>query len=262
MSTVPELIVLPWGVYPRRVLIYLAEKGILSSPFIKVTPVHASPTGALVFADGKPVGSSVPILRIPSKANTTNTTTIKQSIAILDYFEDVCDSPDPNQPWQIGLAKSARGTMRGTSPEERARTRDILCLADEVTSHLAFACHKGSKLFSTMETQQPLGAQLALESCRRNLKQLDRYYKDDTRFEEDSNVGSQIHIADCVLYSTLHFAKDLYGVDLTTGPDVANIGRFYEGFGKRESVQVSSDHFPEMIKNLACQWLPLDESGG
>ncbi|KAF4447047.1 hypothetical protein F53441_9346 [Fusarium austroafricanum] len=241
-----ELFVLSWGVYPRRVLIYLSEKGLLNSPLIKITEVTIEPGSSSLTAPGKPKGTA-PILRLPDG------TFIKQSIAILEYFEDICDHPE--QPWQVELAKSANGSMVGRSSEEKARVREILSLADEVTSQFGLACHKGTALFKMLETTHPLTAKLILEYCRKNIKLLERYYENDSRF---NNYDSQATIADCVLYSVLHFAKDLYSLDLLADPELPSLQAFYEWFGKRESVQVGDDHFPQQIKELSSQWLSSD----
>ncbi|KAB8073509.1 hypothetical protein BDV29DRAFT_157492 [Aspergillus leporis] len=78
METPPELFVLACGVHPRRILLYLAEKGLFPSLVINTTPVQITEHG--FDAPGKPPGS-VPILRLP------NGIAIKQLIAILNYFE-------------------------------------------------------------------------------------------------------------------------------------------------------------------------------
>jgi glutathione S-transferase len=203
MSPQLELYVLPWGIYPRRVLLYLSEKGLDSSPSIKITPVTI--TGTTMEAPGKPPGS-VPILRLPDG------TFIKQSVAILEYLEDLCDDPDPAQEWQVQLSKSATNkiSMRGESAKEKARTREILALADEASSQFGFACHKGTALFVPLEQTNALTAKLALEYCKKNLKLLEENY-----FAEDSGrLGQRTTIAHCVLYSLLQFSKELYGIDL------------------------------------------------
>lgn len=242
-----ELFVLIWGLYPRRVLIYLAEKGLLTSPLIKITPVQITQQGMV--ADGKPPGS-VPILKLPDG------TFIRQSVAILDYFEDICDNPDTSKAWQVELAKSAsgQGTMRGGTPEQRARTRDMLSLADEATSQFGFACHKGTALFVPMETTNALTAKLILEYCKKNLKLLEEYYAEDRRFE----LGGRANLADCVLASLLHFARDAYDFDLLADPELPGMRRFYEAFKERDSARVEKDHFPEEFKKLARQWLPVE----
>jgi glutathione S-transferase len=246
METPLELFSLSWGVYPRRVLIYLAEKGLLKSPLIKFTEVTVSQEGKLT-APGKPAGS-VPVLRLPDG------TFIKQSIAILEYFEEICQNP--TEPWQVELSKTAKNdSMLGQTAQEKARVREILSLADEVTSQFGFACHKGTALFKMLEETHPVTAKLVLEFCQKNLKLIERYYVDDPRFSSDDG---QVTVADCVLYSVLHFAKDLYALDLLADPELASLQAFYKWFGERKSVQVADDHFPQEIKELASQWLPLE----
>ncbi|RGP81298.1 hypothetical protein FLONG3_442 [Fusarium longipes] len=239
------LFVLSWGVYPRRVLIYLAEKNLLQSPLIKIEEVTVD--NGKLSAPGKPSGT-VPVLRLPDGSF------IKQSVAILEYFEEICQHPE--EPWQTELAMQANGIMIGDTAAEMARVREMLSLADEITSQFGFACHKGSALFQQLEKTHPVTAKLILEYCHKNVRLLNKYYEDDPRFGSTSD--SRVNIADCVLYSVLHFAKDLYSMDLLSDCELSNLRAFYAWFGKRQSVQVGDNHFPEWIKGLAGQWLPVE----
>ncbi|KAI1136122.1 hypothetical protein F5Y05DRAFT_393002 [Hypoxylon sp. FL0543] len=238
-----ELFVLTWGVYPRRVLIYLHEKGLLNSPHIKITPVTISATAEMT-APGKPKGT-VPILALPDG------TFIKQSVAILDYFEDICDNPQ--EQWQKELAAAAKPSIRGSSARERASTRELLALADEATAFFGFACHKGSKLFAALEPINPTAAGLAMASTKKNLRLLEAYYED--RFEGGESGVESITIADCVLFSLLQFAKELYARDLVADPEFPNLKRFYGASKERDSARISEDFYPLEIKELACVWL-------
>jgi glutathione S-transferase len=244
MNPLLELFVLSWGVYPRRVLIYLAEKNLLKSPLIRITEVTVD--NGKLSAPGKPSGTA-PVLRLPDG------TFIKQSIAILEYFEDICQHPEES--WQVELAKEANGSMLGNTAKEKGRVRDMLSLADEITSQFGFACHKGTALFKQLEETHPTTAKLILEYCYKNLGLLDRYYEERSGFDASD---SQVNMADCVLYSVVHFAKELYSLDLLADSELSNLRAFYEWFGKRESVQVDGDHFPGWIKELASQWLPAE----
>lgn len=245
MTAPLELFVFSWGIYPRRVLLYLAEKGLDSSPAIKITQVSITPTGML--APGKPPGS-VPILKLPDG------TFIKQSVAILEYLEDVCDSPDPSQAWQAELAEAARarGTMRGGTCRERARTREILALADEASSQFSFACHKGTALFVPLEQTSALTARLTMEYCRKNLKLLE-----DNYFAENED-GEKMTIAHCVLYSLLQFSREMYGVDLLSEPELPALRAFYGMFSERDRARVGEMRYPEEIATPARQWLPVE----
>lgn len=248
MSSQLELFVLPWGLYPRRILLYLTEKGLMQSPIIKITPVTISQEGGMV-APGKPSGS-VPILKLP------NGTFIKQSVAILEYFEDVCDKPDPEQKWQVELANSAvnKTSMRGTTCEKRARTREMLGLADEVTSQFGLACHKGTALFIPLERTSALASSLVMEYCKKNLKLLEDQFADGLRLKE----GTTGTIAHCVLYSVLQFADEIYGVNLLSDPELPNMRRFYEMYQKKDLDRLSEGYYPEGIMAMAKQWLPVE----
>ncbi|KFY12328.1 hypothetical protein V491_06837 [Pseudogymnoascus sp. VKM F-3775] len=234
-----ELYVLDFGVYPRRVVIYLGEKSLLDSGMIKITPVDMQ-TGA----PGKPEGST-PILRLPDGSF------IKQSLAILEYFEDICDNP--REEWQKKLASySKQPSMRGDSAEERARVRSILGLSDEAMALYGFACHKGSRLFETLEPSSPEGAKMAMEWTKRNLKLIEKYYDGDVRFEAGGGTST---IADCVLFSLLQFSNNLYSLDLLEDPQLPALKRFYDNFKERKSTVVPKDLYPSEYTQVASQWL-------
>lgn len=263
-----ELFVLTWGIYPRRILIYLAEKGLLKSPATEVTDstplevqcqtfnlkinpvtVSATETSMELVAPGKPSGT-VPILAIG------NGTFVKQSIAILEYFEDICEHASLQASEDGREDETYFRTMRGTTPEERARTRDILALADEASTFFGFACHKGSSLFSNLESQSPMASVMALEWCRRALEKIEVVYEDDHRFEVlpgTRNSGNRSNIADCVLFSLLQFSKELYGRDLIIG--LPNLEGFYELFKERDSAKIPENWYPAHIESMAKVWL-------
>ncbi|KAI1392728.1 uncharacterized protein F4822DRAFT_139032 [Hypoxylon trugodes] len=237
-----ELFDLPGAVYPRRVLIYLHEKGLINSPHIKITPVTISPT-LETSAPGKPKGT-LPILALPDG------TFIKQSIAILEYLEDICDNPQ--EEWQKEFVATAKPSMRGISARERATTNEALAIVDEAAAFFGFACHKGSKLFFGREPTSPITAKLAIGWAEKNLKNLEPYY--NGRYEEGS-PETQVTIADCVLFSLLQFAKELYQVGLVADPELLNLKRFYNAFKERKSTFLSPDMWPPQVRELAPVWL-------
>ncbi|CZR67309.1 uncharacterized protein PAC_17208 [Phialocephala subalpina] len=102
-----------WGVYPRRVLIYLAEKGLLGSTGIKITPGTTTVTS--MTAPGKPPGS-VPFLSFGDGRY------IKQSVTILEYFEDVCDAAEASQSDQKApnvFERHVSGSMQAERPRRK-----------------------------------------------------------------------------------------------------------------------------------------------
>ncbi|KAL7620391.1 hypothetical protein AAE478_009386 [Parahypoxylon ruwenzoriense] len=236
-----ELFVLTWGIYPRRILIYLHEKGLLHSQHIKVTPVTLVPSSRDMVAPGKPPGT-VPILALPDG------TFIKQSVAILEYFEDICDNPQED--WQKDIAAAAkRPSMRGNSARDRATTREMLALADEATALFGVACYLGSRLFVPAETTTATGWGVPMSKARKNLKLLEAHYA-----SRDINSPA-IFTADCVLISLLQFSKELYGVDLTADPELPMLKRFFDAFKERESAKIPEDFYPKEFRELACVWV-------
>jgi len=240
-----ELFVLSWGVYPRRVLIYLAEKGLLNSTHLRITPVTLSGNGIEMIAPGKPPGT-LPILSLG------NEKFIKQSVAVIEYFEDICDaaqySSSPASA-QAKLGSESGPSMRGNSPEERARVREILALAEEATMHFGVACHKGTALFAGLEEQDSKISKFSLDACKKALALIEAYYVDEYRPDEGEG---KVTMADCVLFSLLQFSKELYGRDLIE--DFAALRKFYSMFKERESAKISDDFYPEMIKTMAHDW--------
>lgn len=153
--------------------------------------------------------------------------------------------------------------MLGESAEERARTMEVLGLADEATSLFGLACHKGSAMFVLLEETDARAGRLALEGCEKVLGVLERgYYGQDGRFvkerSEDGEDEVDVTIADVVLFTLLQFAEVMYKKDLTQGLD--GLKRFYEGFGRRGSARVSEDMYPEDIRKIASHWLPETKS--
>lgn len=248
-----ELFVLTWGVYPRRVIIYLAEKGLLGSPEIKITPVTTSAT--TMTAPGKPPGS-VPILSLGGGRY------IKQSIAILEYVEDVCDAAcagqqDQNTATMFG--RNVYGSMRGKTPEKRARVREMVGIADEAMTHFSVACRKGTAMFVARETQNAAASAIAMELCMKSLKLLETYYQDDHRFDDEIlERVSEVTIADCVLFSLLQFAKEFYGRDLAAS--LPHLKQFYLVFEDRESARIGEDFYPSELKPLARHWIANSQS--
>lgn len=226
---------------------YLQEKGLADAEQIQVTVVEMSATGQMT-APRKPAGS-VPMLRLPSGSF------IRQSVAIIDYLEDICD--DPSEPWQTALSATAvRRTMRGTNPEERARTRDILCLVEEASSHFGLACHKGSVLFQSVEETNADAARLIMNKCVATLELINHYYVEDQRFQSNLD-DKQITIADCTLFALLQFADGIYGVNFFEDGALSHLARFYQRFSTRKSAIIPEEHWKQVQDwaPLARQWL-------
>jgi hypothetical protein len=90
------------------------------------------------------------------------------------------------------------------------------------------------------------------------------YYVDDHRFDNDSNSengsGRRIRdgkavatIADCVLFSLLQFADEIYGVELVQG--LPSLKRFQQWFGKRDSANIDGMLCDENLRKIASHWI-------
>ena len=237
-----ELFVLPdqGGLYPRRVLIYLAEKNILISPHVIITSTSKAPKSA----PGEPP-NTLPILSLGQD------TFIRQSVPIIEYFEDLCDSSAEE------ISKDVGPKMRGRTPDEQARTKVILDLADEATKHFEIACHKGSAMFSLLEKQNATASGSAFATCKVALEAIESHYKQDERLfglrSCPDAILDGVTIADCVLFALLQFSIQLYSRDLTEGLPMLKL--FYNNFKERDSAKFGERTFPKELKMLASHFI-------
>ncbi|WP_198045961.1 glutathione S-transferase family protein [Novosphingobium aquimarinum] len=214
---------LEWGLYPRRIGIYLAEKGITDIDRIAFELLAGWPPPEL--KQLSPL-ATVPILR------TESGMLIRSSIAILEYLEERFPSSD----------------MLGATPELRARTRELVAVIDEAALQFGIWCHKGSPAFAGREEQSREAATIAADAYYGRLRML------DTLASEAPSTflaGDGVTIADCMAMATLQFAEKLYGVPLPEG--CAVLRDWYDMFSQRPSAAAPS--YPEPLL-AAAQGLP------
>ncbi|KAK5173243.1 uncharacterized protein LTR77_001924 [Saxophila tyrrhenica] len=226
-----RLWVLPWGLYPRRVTIYLEEKGILDK--LDVVPVNITTQG-MDQPPGKPAGS-MPILEVkrPSSEGAEDGVYIVQSVALLEYLED-----------QYGPG-SGTPDMRGSTPEERAKVRDCMSVICEATDFFGFYCHNASKLFSTMEEQSEGAAKQALARTHHMLSSLEKMA--DAKGPWLASSGDHPMLVDCIAMSTMQFAEAVYKVDLTE--DHPRLKKLFDAFSARESAKM--EEVPDFVQAMA-----------
>ena len=176
----------PWMPYPRRVIIYLREKGIPSS-LVTVVPVSDPQLGSAVDPKypPKPPGS-LPVLAIPQDDSGLNFSYIRQSLAIMNYIDELCDG---------GLEGFPLSThsMRGVNILERARVTEVLALADECNT-----LWNPVRSFGTAVGSMPIPAasREMLRLVRRSLmaietawKRLYRHFLPPTRWRRQGHHG-------------------------------------------------------------------------
>jgi glutathione S-transferase len=190
---------------PKKVRVYLAEKGI-SVPLEPVDIVSGQ-NRQPDFLKKNPLGG-LPVLELDDG------TTLPESLAIIEYFEELHPTPP----------------MLGGSPIERARVRALERVAElGVLSSIATYFQNSHPFMAGRLKQSADTAENAKTRLAANLKVLD-----DAIGSKPFVAGSKPSIADCTLFAALEFA-DFAGVPLD--PSFKNVARWREEFRKRPSAQ-------------------------
>ena len=156
--------------------------------------------------------------------------------------------------------ENAKESMRGRTAEAKARTREILALADEATTYFSFACHKGSAMFSLLEEQSPITSSFAMASCKKIMVLIEGYYSHDRRYTNigDREIQWSATTANCVLFSLLQFAEIMYGIELVSG--LPHLEKFKVLFEERESARVEGMVWDESRRKIASHWIAEQQS--
>jgi glutathione S-transferase len=190
---------------PRKVRVYLAEKGI-EVPSVTVNIITGE-NRQPEFLKKNPMGG-LPVLELDDG------TYLPESLAIIEYFEEL----HPNPP------------MIGTTPLERARVRALERLCElSILGRIAVIFQNTSPLFAGRLKQSPEAAESAKSALATNLKVLD-----DKIGNNEFVAGDKPTIADCTLFAALQFAE--FG-QIAIDPGCKNIHRWYESFKQRPSAK-------------------------
>lgn len=181
-----KLYELDWALYPRRVGIYLAEKGITGIERIALDAM--APETAFQLKEISAFGT-VPVLE------TQEGEKIRSSVAILEYLEECYSQPN----------------MIGTTSVERARTREAMAIADEAAIQFGIWAHKCSPVFAGRETQHSTAARFGAEAYLKQLELLDLLLSER---RGPFLTGANISMADCMALATIQFCDGGYGVML------------------------------------------------
>jgi len=200
-----KLYVFPMAPNPRRLLVYLGEKG-LQIPREDVD-IMSQKNRTPEFLKKNPLGG-LPVLELDDGSHLT------ESLAIMEYLEELHPKPP----------------MLGTTPLERARVRELerICELGVLSSVGAIFQHT-SPFFAGRVKQSADAAENARTRLGVNLKVL------DARIGGGPFVaGERPSIADCTLLAALDFAN-FAGVPLD--PTNKNVVRWYAGFKERPSAR-------------------------
>jgi glutathione S-transferase len=196
----------PWGPYPRRVTLYLAEKGIIDLELVNVEFPHKPERWPPGFLRTLNPAGALPVL------DTADGAMIRQSIAILEYLEERYPSPN----------------MIGRTPKARAATRELVSVFDEATSFFGIWARQGSRL--NVERHKP-SAEAAAVGAERFASKL--------RLAEEMIggpflAGHTATIADIVAMALLEFVQGFYGVPIPSG--CSRLAKWFERFSQRRSI--------------------------
>lgn len=207
-----------WGIYPRRIHIYLKEKGITGIEMIELDVINAENRKPGYLAKN-PTGT-IPTLE------TSDGTTICQSTSIMQYLEERYPDPD----------------MSGPTPEARAYTSALLFMINEAYNFAGICTFYGSPLFEQRRKPSNEIARAMRAEHDRVLEALETMAGDD-----DYLGGSTPSIADVTLFASEQFMRDLYKLRLPAS--CKKLEAIYNRFLQRPSAEAAP--FPEFIVPLS-----------
>jgi glutathione S-transferase len=206
-----------WGPYPRRLTLYLAEKGITDIELVEVEFPHRPELWPEKFLLKLNPAHSLPVLEIGRGRH------IGQSIAILEYLEE--HYPTPN--------------MLGQNPEERALTREFVAIFDEAASFFGLWARQGSRVNADRHPPDANAAAIGAERFASKIRVA------EAKLVGPFLGGAALTTADCVAMALLEFADQFYGVSLPA--DCPKLAEWYSRMCEMPSGQAPS--YPaEMLK--------------
>jgi glutathione S-transferase len=193
----------PIATSPRRVTIYLREKGIdLAREDIDVAAgEHRQPAFLAKNPEGK-----IPVLELDDG------TYLSESAAIIEYLEEV--HPEPPM---IGTDFASRGRTR-------AADRMVTLLIDRTGLWL----HHSHPFFAARGPQDPAVARAMTPVVEQQLGQLDRFMGDSPFL-----AGERVTIADCSLFAIFQNCRGMLG--LPYGAGHPNLDAWFARFAVRPS---------------------------
>jgi glutathione S-transferase len=189
---------------PRKVRVYLAEKGI-DVPTEQVDIMTGQNRTPEFLAKKNPLGG-LPVLELDDG------TCLTESLAIIEYLEELHPSPP----------------LLGSSPLERARVREAERICEiGVLSNIGTIFQNTHPFFAGRITQVPQAAENARVRLNNALRVV------DARLAKTPFVaGNKPTIADCTLLAALDFAS-FGGIEID--PSLEHIKRWHGEFKQRPS---------------------------
>ncbi len=207
-----------WGIFPRRVLIYIAEKNLTAIELVDIDMV-AGENRSPRFLQINPAGT-VPVLE------TASGELIRETGSILEYLEELY--PDPS--------------LVGTTPEARAHTRDLAHLVDTAYAFGNTYVAQLSPLLASRVTCSPGAATAMREEFYRQLANLEHMVGDSAFMGGDTP-----NIADISFFASAQYFRLFYRLDL---PSIyPRLRAIYDRFATRPSAAPPT--YPEALARIA-----------
>lgn len=191
------------GTNPRRVIIYMAEKGI-DLPRVEISfdaKEHKSPA----FLAMNPAGR-VPVLELD------NGQFITESAAIVEYLEELY--PDP--------------PMIGVDPAERAKVRALERIGNDLAVRTQLWLRHSNPNFASRVDQQPAVVAASRPMVDELLHALEQHIG-----ESPFLAGDKVTIADCTLFALFQTCR--VRVSEPYGVEYPRLNAWYERFASRPS---------------------------
>lgn len=207
-----------WGIYPRRILVYLKEKGVSDIELVTLDVV-AGDQRQPEFLKKNPAGT-VPVLE------TDDGRFIGQSCSILQYLEECLPGPD----------------MSGADAADRARTRDQLLLVNDAYNFAGICTFHASPLFVQRREQSSDVARAMRFEYARVLDSLEAVAGDG-----DYMGGDRPNLADVAFFASEQFMRNLYRLRLPA--PCRRLSAIYDRFRERPSAAPPT--YPDWMTELA-----------
>jgi glutathione S-transferase len=192
-----------YGPNPRRVIIYLAEKGI-DLPRVEVDTA-AKEQKSPAFLAMNPAGR-VPVLELDDGR------TLSESAAIVEYLEELY--PDP--------------PMIGVDPFERAKVRALERIGNDLIVRTQLWLMHSQPHFASRVVQQPAVAEAARPWAEALLAVLEQHIG-----ESPFLAGDKVTIADCTVFPLFQLCR--VRMNLPYGADYPRLDAWYARFSERPS---------------------------
>lgn len=176
---------------------------------------------------------------------------IKQSLAILEYLEDITATD---------TAAGKHPSLRGRTPIERAKVRQLLQTADSAFEQFGIAVRHGSKLMAYAVgrgSPNSLAARFAICAFHEKFNLIESYADPLTNgsamLVDFADARDHVSLADCVTFAFYDYIKNMYGADVFAAGRHERLRVFYKEFEKRSSAVLRGD-YPKELQELGKQW--------